>query len=184
MNELLEELGKEIQNKNSFLFRHLKDGIDKENNILFDHCLYKEKLVCLYKWHNGTSGLEELPLNRISLLTLGVFFDLNTVLRFYEDYCLQNQYWQEGLIPILGSGDADFYLIDTNRPDNEVYLYSLPLLITEPECVSLTLENFLKSICECYSYNAYSITSDGFEVDEVKEKSIFCKHNPGLSYWQ
>ena len=197
--DLCEQLLLELQKSRSLVPLYLQPGISRSDverslQVAGIDISLPEEVYSLYGWRNGIdedeSDSESTPFGQLQLFTLGIYISLNLAIQEYAQNAIRQSYWPKTLFPLFGSVGGDYYLIDTGNTSLTygMIMYYSPANPYFQGAVSIfdSLESCLRSVTECYSTKAYHFDLDShyFEIDALREKAIWRKHNPRSEYYK
>jgi hypothetical protein len=197
LEELFEQLQKELQIAHSPLLSYLQDGIPKQkiddllrnNNVELN---IPDEVYSLYQWRNGLDEdkVKSKTMGEVELFRLAIFTSLYTSIQSYQGPDLQQFSPSKSLFPLFESSGGEYYFIDTDVTSSTYkmiifFSFSNPYILKGASIFD-SLETCLVTISECYRRKAYYYTSgySELEINPEFEMSIWEKNNPNSEYYK
>lgn len=171
---------------NAPLARYFNAGLPKDEIVSFltSHGIAPHPdLVTFYHWHNGIDTVYGRYEDEVHLVPFGSFFDMQQMLKMRTDF----RRWAEDdfedlnefeniadLVPLLGSGEDDMYLLNTATGQMLAYQ---PAIQVFGELVFNSIESLVDVILECFENGAYKIDKGKGIIIEMEQYQTVCNRH-------
>jgi hypothetical protein len=191
LTSILNELESFLVEKNYPIIKKLSDGIAEDEIVRslkkFDLSI-SPKLIELYSWKNGVSGLyEEYLTEELSLFGfVGVMFPFQQAMETYINIPIEEDFIKRNFFPVFTTGDNEYLLMDLakRKPSESVFIYSPSLLILKPMTIYDSIERLFETALVTYENNGYYFSGNTLEIDYEIETKIATELNPKSKFWK
>jgi hypothetical protein len=196
MQNLFEELEKELERLNAPVLPRLNSGLSEEDifsRLRTIGISLPPDAVFLYKWHDGTKLDDHVSNAAQSIFARGAFPDLDKAIETYQYYTHHDPDFKKTYFMLFESRAGEMFLIDCDKESDSygmILFHDISLLISPKVVTTMydSISTFLKSIIECYQKGIYKFEHTDLgrilEIDFLAEAVLSKELNPKSKIWK